>query len=311
MKLKLVTKDNKATGDVQLPKQFQEDVRPDLIKRAVHALQSSTRQSYGADTEAGLRASVRISKRRHKYRSTYGIGQSRTPRKVMNYRGSRFMWEGAFAPQTVGGRRAHPPKASKRWDKSINTKERRKALRSALAATLDKTLVGARGHKAPEAYPFILAKETEQIAKTKDAKAMLERLGLSDDLARADENRIRAGKGTMRGRKHKRATSALIVTSKDCPLHAAAGNIPGVDVATVDELNAGLLAPGAIPGRLTLYTETALKRLDEEHLFTDGQQRPKQTKAKKTTAKKTTTKKPAPKKTATKKTTKKTAEVKA
>lgn len=300
MKLKLVTKDNKAAGDVQLPKQFEEQVRPDLIKRAVQALQSNARQPYGADEEAGLRHSVRISKRRHDYRGTYGIGQSRTPRKAMNYRGSRFMWTGAFAPQTVGGRRSHPPKASKIWTKAINTKERKKAIRAALAATVDKELVTARGHKTPDAYPFILSTEAEELAKTKDVKAMMEALGLGDDLARAEKRAIRAGKGTMRGRRRKHATSALIVTSKDCPLQAAAINLQGVDVATVEELNAGLLAPGAEPGRLTLYTEAALKRMDEEKLFTDKKRQPKQ----ETTAKKTT------KKTA-KKTTKKTAEVKA
>jgi large subunit ribosomal protein L4e len=43
----------------------------------------------------------------------------------------------------------------------------------------------------------------------------------------------------------------------------AANNIPGVDVVTVKNLNAELLAPGAHPGRLTLWTNGALEQLDK------------------------------------------------
>ena len=36
-------------------------------------------------------------------------------------------WVGAFAPGTVGGRKAHAPNAEKIFDKKINKKENRKA----------------------------------------------------------------------------------------------------------------------------------------------------------------------------------------
>ena len=78
MQLPIIGKDNQSKGKQTLPKQFDEPVREDLIKRAVLALQSKARQKYGAKPEAGKRPSVRISKRRHDYRGTYGIGQSRT-----------------------------------------------------------------------------------------------------------------------------------------------------------------------------------------------------------------------------------------
>ena len=67
---------------------------------------------------------------------------ARTPRK--NGGGGR----GAEAPNTVGGRRAHPPKAEKEWELKINSKERKKAFRSALAATAQESYVSARGHVA-------------------------------------------------------------------------------------------------------------------------------------------------------------------
>ena len=52
---------------------------------------------------------------------------------------------------------------------------------------------------------------------TRKLKSILESLGLGADLQRAKEGRkIRAGKGTMRGRVHKQPKSALIVVaSKD------------------------------------------------------------------------------------------------
>ena len=39
-------------------------------------------------------------------------------------------------------------------------------------------------------------------------------------------------------------------------------NIPGADVTTPARLNVELLAPGGDPGRLTIFTEAALKELE-------------------------------------------------
>ncbi len=269
MKLSIITKSNNEKGTINLPAQFNEPVRLDLIKRAVITLQSNKRQPYGADPEAGKRASAYVSKRRHAYKGTYGIGQSRTPRKVMSFRGTRFNWVGAFAPQTVGGRRAHPPKAEKIWDKKLNTKERRKAIRSAMGATMNKELVKERGHKAPDNYPFIISNEFEEISKTKELEELLKKIGFEEELKRADEKKIRPGKGKMRGRKYKEKKSLLIVTSSNNPLLKAANNIPGVDAVSVENLNAELLAPGAMPGRIALYTEGAIQRLEKELLYTN------------------------------------------
>ena len=125
--VKVLDLENKEKGKIKLPKQFEEGVRPDLIKRAVLAIRSHKRQSYGASPEAGKRASVKVSKRRRNYRGCYGLGISRTPRKIFSRRGTRMNWQGAFAPGTVGGRQAHPPKAERIWWQKINKKERKKA----------------------------------------------------------------------------------------------------------------------------------------------------------------------------------------
>jgi len=267
MELSIINPENKETGKMKLPKQFNEEVRPDLIKRAVHAIQSHKRQKYGASPDAGKRASAYLSKRRKAYRGTYGIGQSRTPRKIMSRRGRRMFYVGAFAPQTVGGRRAHPPKAEKEWDKKINKKERRKAIRSAISATVIKDLVKERCHKVPEKYPFIIDNEIEKIDKTKKAKELLEKLGFKEELQRSTVKKIRAGKGKVRGRKYRKKKGLLIITSKECKLTKTGKNLAGVDIEQVKNINAELLAPGALPGRITLFTSSAIEKMEKEKLF--------------------------------------------
>ncbi len=267
MELKLLDLESKEKGKIKLPRQFEEDVRADLIKRAVLAIMSHRRQRYGGDPEAGKRASAIISRRRHDYRGSYGFGISRVPRKIMSRRGTRMNWVGAFAPGTVGGRRSHPPKAEKIWWQDINKKERRKAIRSAIAATIDKELVAKRGHKITGNYPFVIDSAIENIDKTKKVREVLMKLGLREELERCEKRKIRAGKGKLRGRKYKRKKGPLFVVSKDCKLLKAASNIEGVDVCEVKNINAELLAPGAVPGRLTLWSKGAIELLEKGKLF--------------------------------------------
>mgnify|MGYP001584977853 CR=1 FL=1 len=266
MKLDVYSIDGKKLKQIEAPVQFREKVRQDLIKKAVLAIQSQRRTPYGTSKEAGFRQSHYISKRRRRWKGTYGRGQSRTPRKVMTKRGSQFYYVGAFAPHTVGGRRAHPPKSEKDWLKEINKKERRKAICSALAATLNEGLVKLRGHKI-ESLHNVVESKLENLSKTKEIKNTLLALGLKNELKRINEKKIRAGKGKSRGRKYKVKTGPLIVISKKCALESAAVNLPGVDICIMKNLNAELLAPGTFPGRLTIFTEDALKVLQEQELF--------------------------------------------
>ncbi len=266
--MKVSVKDLKAgeKGSVELPMQFSESFRPDLIKRAVQAIQSLALTPYGADPRAGMRQSGELSRRRKNYRGSYGHGISRVPRKILTRRGTRFYWIGAVAPGTVGGRRAHAPKAQKITEKDINTKERKKAIRCALSASMMKDVVASRGHKIPDTYPFILSNDVEQVAKVKDLEVALKALGFADELERAKKKTTRAGKGTMRGRKYKRKTGPLLVVSKSCPL-SKIKSLPGVDVVKVQELNASILAPGTDAGRVVLFSEDAIKTMKEANLF--------------------------------------------
>lgn len=267
MKLDILDPMKNKVGEIKLPSQFEEEFRPDLIQRAVLTIQSRKRQNYAASSNAGKRASAKLSRRRRDYRGSYGYGISRIPRKILTRRGSRMNWVGAFAPGTVGGRRAHPPKSEKKWWKKINEKERTKAIRSAITATVIKDFVAKRGHLIPDNFPFILDDKFEQISKTKEVLKALTKIGLEKELARVEEKKIRAGKGKSRGRKYKKKRGPLIVVSKIDKLGKAVVNIPGVDVVEVKNLNTEMLAPGAKAGRLTLWTSAAINLLEKEGIF--------------------------------------------
>ncbi|MBI5393071.1 50S ribosomal protein L4 [Candidatus Woesearchaeota archaeon] len=257
----------KQLGLVELPKQFSEEIRFDLVQRAIMSLWNNKRQPYGSYVDAGDRHSVKISKQRHDFKGCYGFGISRVPRKILSRNGIRFNWVAAQAPGTVGGRRAHPPKATKNWEEKLNKKERRKAIRSAMAAVMQKELVAGRGHHIPTAYPFIIETPFESLSKTKEVVAVLHKLGFEEELSRTEQRSVRAGKGKRRGRKYKTKKGILLVVSGDCKLQQSAKNIPGVDVVAVNTINAELLAPGFMMGRITLFTQAAIERVQKEQLF--------------------------------------------
>ncbi|MBD3164873.1 50S ribosomal protein L4 [Candidatus Woesearchaeota archaeon] len=267
MKLEIISGNKEKKGSIDMPEQFSEHIRKDIIKKAFEAESAGKRQPYGASPEAGFRHSTFASKRRHNYRGTYGIGQSRTPRKILSRSGERMNWEGAFAPQTVGGRRAHPPKAKKMWKKKINKKERNLAIRSAMAATLSRELAEKRGHVLPEEYPFIINDSICGLTRTRQLKEFLDGIDFGSELQRAKEKKVRAGKGKSRGRKYKRKKSLLIIVEGSCPLISSGKNMPGIDIIDVKDLDVSVLAPGAVPGRLTLWTSKAVQKIAKDNLF--------------------------------------------
>jgi large subunit ribosomal protein L4e len=250
--------EGKPTGTTSLPSVFETPLRPDVIKRAVLSIQSHRLQHQGRDPMAGKKTSAES-------RGT-GMALARVPREKGG--GGKA----AFAPGTVGGRQAHPPRAESRITKEIPKKEKHLALLSAIAATGSKETVAARGHEVegvPE-MPLIVEDSIAQLTKTKEVEEALTNLGLLTDIYRVRESRtIRAGKGKHRGRKMKQAVGPLIVITESKGLIDAAGNIPGVDIVTVNNLNPEILAPGTHPGRLTLWTCSAINQL--EKLYGQGE----------------------------------------
>lgn len=250
--VKVLDLNGNAISDVSLPQQFLEPVRPDLILRAYISALTARLQPKGTDPMAGKRTTA--------VSFGTGLGLARVPR----VKGS--LWPTArLAPNVVKGRRAHPPKVEKILHERINKKERRKAIRSAIAATAIKDLVIARGHivdKVPQ-IPLIVSDDFERIGVMADLKKALTSLGLWEDIERVAERiRIRSGKGKMRGRRYKEGKSLLIVVSTtDAPVIKVARNLPGVDAIPVRNLSVLYLAPGGVPGRLTVWTLSAIEEL--------------------------------------------------
>lgn len=250
----------KAGTAIKLPSQFDAPYRPDVIKRAVLAVQSRRFQPHGVDEMAGKKNTAQSWQTGH--------GRSRMPR--IKGSGTSAANKAGFAPGTVGGRVAHPPEARKVLVERINKRENRLAIRSAIAATANKARVQGRGHKVDSvpSIPLVVDNKLELLSTTKDIREVVSALGLDADLQRAISGRsIRAGKGKMRGRKMKTPTSFLIVVGSDKGVGLAARNLTGVAVVEVHGLNAELLAPGTHPGRLVLWTKSAIERLESEGLF--------------------------------------------
>ena len=241
----------KSTGKITLPKVFSTPLRPDVIKRAVLAIQSNRLQPQGRDPMAGKRTTAES-------RGT-GMGISRVPR-IKGGSG-----RAGFAPSTVGGRQPHPPRAEKIIVKDIPKKEAKFALISAIAATAQKETIVSRGHKIGNVvqFPLVVEDAIEGLTKAKEVEAAFASLGLEADLIRVRDSRsIRAGKGKRRGRKMKQAIGPLIIVVDGKALVNAASNIPGVEVTTVTNLNTEMLAPGTHPGRLTVWTNGAIEKLN-------------------------------------------------
>jgi len=237
----------KEVSEIKLPKQFKEELRKDLIKRAYNAIRSNDVQPKGASPDAGMMHAVYLSKRRKSYKSTFGHGRSRSPRKTISHDGARFGFIGAQAPFAVGGRRAHPPKSEKIISEKINVKERRKAIRSAIAAS----------------KPIIIESKIEKLGKTKDVINALESNGLKLEVKKT----LRKGVARLRGRSKSYNKGPLLIVANKCELLKAGSNLPGVEVVKVSELNVKVLAPGSKPGRITVWSEDSIKKMEEEKLF--------------------------------------------
>jgi len=250
--VKVFDLNGKPVEKLKLPPIFETPIRPDVIKRAVLAVQSKRFQPQGRDPMAGKRTTAES--------RGVGLAMARIPR-IKGPAGT-----GAFAPGTVGGRLAHPPTPEKKIVKRIPKKEKRLALFSAIAATASREMVVSRGHSVegvPQ-IPMVAVDDLEGLKRTNEVEETLIKLGVLSDLYRVRESvKVRAGKGKSRGRKIKQAVGPLIVVAEDKGIGEAARNIPGLEVIPVKSLNPEVLAPGTHPGRLTIWTKSAIETLDK------------------------------------------------
>jgi len=263
MKVDVLNLNGEPVEKIELPEVFKEDFRPDVIRRAVIALQSQRRQPYGTDVLAGLRTSAHY----HGARRKRWTMMMRDMARMSRIHGSspHMAWRARKVPQAVKGRKAFPPKVEKIWTQKINKKEKNLALRSAIAATANKETVKNRGHAVDKikTLPLVIKDDIESIKKTKDIEKLFLSLGLDDELKRLSKRKVRAGKGKMRGRKYKEKIGPLIIVDKDREIKKACKNLIGVDVLNVKNISVEHLAPGSMPGRLTIWSKSSIEELSD------------------------------------------------
>ena len=162
--------------------------------------------------------------------------------------------------------------AAEKKRRNLLTKHRRYAVVSALAASAAAPLLLARGHQilsVPE-VPLVVDSsvfESGAAAKTAGSIAILKAVGAGPDLDKVKKSKkLRAGKGKLRGRRHRQRRGPLVVYDPAVDgkeLVTGFRNIPGVETSPVTALNLLQLAPGGHLGRFIVWTSAAFKALDE------------------------------------------------
>ena len=260
MKAQLLSIEGKKIKDIELPEEFSEKIREDIVSKILEA--RKTKQPYSPSPVAGKQhaAKGKVVHRRHVWRSGYGRGASRVPRKIFSRRGSQFNWEAAEVPFARGGMRAHPPKVISMINTSkINKKELKIAFASALSATANSKKITEKYSRLNEIknVPYVVEGKIVSL-KTKQLLESLNKILGKDVFEVALRKKsVRAGQGKKRGRKYKSSAGMLFVTGNKEKLKTNAFEIKNVkNLSVVD------LAKGGV-GRLTVYTENAIKELGE------------------------------------------------
>ncbi|MDH5401904.1 MAG: 50S ribosomal protein L4, partial [Candidatus Heimdallarchaeota archaeon] len=195
------------------------------------------------------------------------IGPGRGISKVPRTHGKKthHASRAAIVNSTRGGRLFAPPTTEKRIIEKINKKEHKIALRSAVSATANKDIVSKRGHKVEKVanFPVIIEDNFDELEKSKQVIEVLTNLGLDQEIDRTSKRKIRPGKGKYRGRKYRTKVGPLLVVGNESKVLQSGKNILGVEVCKVNELSVEKLAPGTDAGRITIWTESAIKLLEE------------------------------------------------
>merc|ERR1711939_517557 len=255
--------DGSATKDsAPLPNVFKAPIRPDIVQSVHTGMAKNKRQPYAVSEKAGHQTSA----------ESWGSGRAvaRIPR--VSGGGTHRAGQAAFGNQCRSGRMFAPTKVWRKWHQKINLGQKRFATASAIAASSVPALLLARGHRistVPEVPLVINSKvfEAAALVKTKAAAELLKAVGAGPDIVKVQKSRkLRAGKGKMRGRRHRQRRGPLVVYNPETDgkeLVKAFRNIPGVDTASVFSLNLLQLAPGGHLGRFVIWTSGSFAALDD------------------------------------------------
>merc|ERR1719486_32421 len=136
----VVTVQNDAKSQVELPAVFLAPIRPDIVQFVHTSMNKNKRQAYAVNKETGMETPA----------ESWGTGRAvaRIPRVPGG--GTSRSGQGAFGNMCRGGRMFAPTKVWRKWHRRINQNQRRYAQVSPLAASALPSLVMARGHQIGE-----------------------------------------------------------------------------------------------------------------------------------------------------------------
>jgi large subunit ribosomal protein L4e len=239
--------EGKKTGATEIPHIFAESVRPELVLRAVNAENTYALQPQAHYPLAGMNTSARYYGSMNSYRTGRHMGIAIRPREKL---ASGVQGKVRRIPSAVTGKRAHPHVIEKILIERMNKREYRKAIASAIAATIS----------PKTSKPIVVSDEIESIRKTKDMSRLISNLGLKDEISSVEARRR---KGLGRSSRAKRySKSLLIIVGKESGAIKSARNIAGVDACSINKLSANLLAPGGNPGRIAIWSAAAIAGLE-------------------------------------------------
>jgi len=258
MKAKVLSTENKPVKEIDLPTWFSDKIREDISQKYFEA--SKRIQPHAPELYAGMKyaASGKLSHMRHKWKTTYGHGISRVPRKIMWRRGDQFHWIGATISGTRGGRRAHPPKIEHFLkEKKINKKEAEIALKSGFIASTKEDFVKRRYENLKDKkfefkLPLIISSEFLKL-KTKEFFSALEKI-MKENLDIILQKKIkRAGKGKLRRGRNRKTAGALLILGDNEKI-----KIKRLECKKVKDIEMKDLWP---LGRFAIFTEKAIEEL--------------------------------------------------
>merc|ERR1711939_1288369 len=228
----ILSADGSASGATHpLPKVFTSPIRPDIVQTVHTGMAKNKRQPYAVSEKAGEQTSA----------ESWGTGRAvaRIPR--VSGGGTHRAGQAAFGNKCRSGRMFAPTKVWRKWHQKINLGQKRYAVASALAASSVPALLLARGHQVstvPE-VPLVINSEVfaaGAIARTSSAVGLLKSVGASADVAKVKNSRkLRAGKGKLRGRRHRQRRGPLVVYDPEVDgkeLSLAFRNISGVETSS-------------------------------------------------------------------------------
>lgn len=261
MKLQILDTEGKKVKEIE-SRIFDEKIRHDMIQKAVEV--EKRKQPYAPFYLAGKQASAsgKIKHGRRKWKTAYGKGISRVPRKIFWRRGTQFYWQAATIASARGGRRAHPPKVlSMLKILKINKKEKQKAFLSALALISSEEEIKRKyktleGKKIGIKLPVIIEGKILNL-KTKDFFSALKKILQNLSEIAVQKRNVRAGKGKLRGRKYKKTAGMLFITG-----NKEDKRIKGIEIKKSNDVSVSDLASNG--ARLVVFTEDAVKELNEK-----------------------------------------------